>query len=704
MAGASAGLNRFEPGEGRIIGLDSFGPGAECCIWESTCDKCLLFIRTMLSPEDSPIWNRERQPPLDLDIPDYPARVIHSSECVLCRLILAPGDFKSHSLGISLYVEPTATSVMSAAFRVIGRPLMERETSFQFIAAKDEKECAEMPLALSNGSKGRYPAENLDSDNFFDQITKWCKTCIRELPRCIRERSTLPNRLLRLGTDMDSSNGKIHVSKTRDLSDKPQDIQYLALSYCWGGISNSRTLKENISLREKHGLNIADLPAVIRDAITVTRRLDFKYLWVDALCICQDDGQEWGHEAALMADIYGGSVFTISALSSSDANMSFLRPRQRSTVPIGSIFFSRNAGQLNGDRQPLLFIRQSPLELDDELTNGKLSDRGWPLQERILAPGVLHYGRDQIFWECNEDHSMSETGDSNRQSLRIKIDSDCPNTEVAHQLWYYLLADYMRRDLSVFSDRLHAISGLAARLRKMGVWTGRYVAGLWESNLVELLLWRTHRDTLHSAVPVERNTQISTWSWAHADRRCLPFGPSDCESTLLAPAEFKFDNNTQDMLSMCTGAVVPSCQVVLHGFVQDMNKAIIPKLMGFFRGSPRYVDSFMNLDDHIVGLNSYYTIRMMDNASMRSDSPDYVYKVEYLILEQADSRGLADAQGRSVCKRIGRLTLRVPFEDVSMKTSPITPNSKTRYADIFLDDESRLPFLTNGQWREIILI
>ncbi|KAI4227573.1 MAG: hypothetical protein LQ349_006690 [Xanthoria aureola] len=358
---------------------------------------------------------------------------------------------------------------------------------------------------------------------------------------------------------MGFSSDKVWLSKTGDLRDQTKDIRYMALSYCWGGTVNMRTLRENVHIREKHGLHVADLPAVIRDAITVARKLKFEFLWVDSLCICQDDEQEWEKEAALMADIYGGSVFTISALSSPNANVGFLGPRQRSIVPIGSIQFSgKDEEHDDGDRPLLLFIREEPQMLGGELTSGSLSQRGWPLQERILAPGVLHFGRDQVFWECNEDEEMfSETGDQIRRSLRINTNNDCSHLTVNDTfLWENLLRDFNRRDLTIFSDRLHAISGLAARLRRIGAFTGRYVAGLWESRLDVLLLWTMPQGRQAATIPVEKNTRISTWSWAHINRRSFyhTLCSGSLESNLLAPAKFQFEEDAQDLqndLSSC---------------------------------------------------------------------------------------------------------------------------------------------------------
>ena len=563
--------------------------------------------------------------------------------------------------------------------------------------------------------EGHYPAENSDSEQLFDKITGRFKRCVGEHQQCIRERFTLPTRLLRTGTDMDFSSDKVWLSKTRDLRDQTKDIRYLALSYCWGGTVIMRTLRENVHIREKYGLQVADLPAVIRDAITVARKLKSEYLWVDSLCICQDDEQEWEQEAALMADIYGGSVFTISALTSPNANVGFLGPRQRSIVPIGTIEFSGKGEEHDdGDRPLLLFIREEPQRLDNELTSGSLSQRGWPLQERILAPGVLHFGRDQVFWECNEDKdTVLETGDWIRHPLRIKTNDGCRNLTVNDtRLWKNLLNNFSRRDLTVFSDRLHAISGLAARLRKNGAFTGRYVAGLWESRLDVLLLWTMSQGRQAATIPVEKNTRISTWSWAHINRRSC-YDTSDLggsKSSLLAPAKFQFEEDAQDLQSMCPGAVVPSCEVVLHGFVQELNRVIIPSASESFAAERKSLRDYgrfsfcdLALDDDIDGPSScYYSIRMMDNAAEKSQSPLKWYAIKYLLLEKADSSGLEKAEGRSVYKRIGRLSLFFHRDDDSMKPYRITPDPDTHYPDIFLNEE--IPLLTNGQWREIILI
>lgn len=264
-----------------------------------------------------------------------------------------------------------------------------------------------------------------------------------------------------------------------------------------------------------NGMTLNDLPAVVRDAITVTRKCGLRYLWVDSLCICQDDEQEWKFETAAMADVYGGSVFTISALSSPDVNAGFLKKRNFCFIPIGNVVLSYGTWQ----DSLTLFIRKQPRELRPEFWHGELNHRAWPLQERILAPAVLHYGRDQLLWECNNDHLYSETGateDWGGIVIRLADMAGAPSAFGTKDLWDCIIDDYTARQLSVPSDRLLALSGLASKLRKDKTRSGRYVAGLWESDLDFQLLWSSaeERDTNYgkSAKP---NLHISTWSWAY---------------------------------------------------------------------------------------------------------------------------------------------------------------------------------------------
>jgi len=95
--------------------------------------------------------------------------------------------------------------------------------------------------------------------------------------------------------------------------------RYVALSHCWGGSSHCRTTKFSLE-QHKNALKITDLPNTVQDAAFVVRKLGLRYLWVDSLCIIQDDEDDWLREAGRMVAVYEGAYLTIAASVSSDGS------------------------------------------------------------------------------------------------------------------------------------------------------------------------------------------------------------------------------------------------------------------------------------------------------------------------------------------------------------------------------------------------
>lgn len=65
----------------------------------------------------------------------------------------------------------------------------------------------------------------------------------------------------------------------------------------------------------------------LRDAVITTRALDIRYLWVDAVCIVQDDGKDKKVEITRMADIYKNETISIAAANSLGAEHGFFNDR-----------------------------------------------------------------------------------------------------------------------------------------------------------------------------------------------------------------------------------------------------------------------------------------------------------------------------------------------------------------------------------------
>jgi len=138
------------------------------------------------------------------------------------------------------------------------------------------------------------------------------------------------------------------------------------------------------------------LPQTYRDAVQLTRYLGIRYLWIDSLCILQDSVVDWAEQSALMGDVYRHSVLNISATLGKDCRHGLLHKRtQHHGIPIPCQ--SHTLGSSGR-----LFLRPVPKTWHKSLEgeDSPLSSRGWVLQERILSPRTVHYGKEQMFWEC----------------------------------------------------------------------------------------------------------------------------------------------------------------------------------------------------------------------------------------------------------------------------------------------------------------
>lgn len=128
----------------------------------------------------------------------------------------------------------------------------------------------------------------------------------------------MPSRVLDVGDSEDSNIVRLIVSTGLRGS-------YATLSYCWGGKHTGTTTKATIAAHLK-GINLKELPTTFQDAIRVTRRLRTRFLWIDALCIIQDDLNDWQQESAQMSTIFSHAYVTLAATSASDCQGGLLLP------------------------------------------------------------------------------------------------------------------------------------------------------------------------------------------------------------------------------------------------------------------------------------------------------------------------------------------------------------------------------------------
>jgi hypothetical protein len=170
------------------------------------------------------------------------------------------------------------------------------------------------------GTLGVYSLRS-DSDQCFQFVQKEIQQCIQMHQRCTQPASTLlPKRVLNIGINEHDTIKLVEPHKVW--------AKYVALSYCWGTHQPIRTTLSTIA-QMKAGIGWNDLSNVFQDAVTVARRLGAQWIWIDSLCIIQDSKPDWEVESSKMCDYYENAYVTISASSSEDGTVPFLRERER---------------------------------------------------------------------------------------------------------------------------------------------------------------------------------------------------------------------------------------------------------------------------------------------------------------------------------------------------------------------------------------
>ncbi|KAJ3455168.1 hypothetical protein MRS44_013768 [Fusarium solani] len=266
---------------------------------------------------------------------------------------------------------------------------------------------------------------------------------------------------------------------------------WAALTYCWGGPQKIKTTTQNVTARYS-GFLLSDLPLTIRDALSVCRRLAISHIWIDSLCIIQDDQNDKAPELAKMPEIYQGALVTISASCALACTEGFLH--DRSPYLPGVAFPLKN--QDNYDIAQVISI--------DGFKEEPIDARAWTFQEQVLSKRVLEYGTQENEFLCRRSRK--------EERFRLCPDSASPREYLLTDQLVDQVSQYSSRSLTFQHDTLNAIAGAASRFAEAsGLPPTEYIVGLWRPMLISGLLWHTAG---HEAQK-ENNTWIApSWSWA----------------------------------------------------------------------------------------------------------------------------------------------------------------------------------------------
>lgn len=291
----------------------------------------------------------------------------------------------------------------------------------------------------------------------------------------------------------------------------PRDgsCQYAVLSYVWGSSNFLLLTKANYAqLIARGGLRNVRKPCTISDAMKVTMSLGLRYLWVDSLCIIQDDASEKYQQIRKMHKIYASAALTIIAAGANEADNGLWEVIDGTRHP-----------QIEEAVSGLRFVgAEQPLE--DVVNDSIWKKRAWTFQEYVLSKRMLVFSRTQAYYSCErgacaEDYVHTITTDRKHD---IHYVSSEPEIFLAvHQLsnfpifWPTLIREYTQRELSFESDGLNAVAGVVASY-SVGS-KNSFICGLPLNGLFEYsMLWYPSRKVRRRS-SLSNEEKFPTWSW-----------------------------------------------------------------------------------------------------------------------------------------------------------------------------------------------
>lgn len=390
----------------------------------------------------------------------------------------------------------------------------------------------------------------------------WLLNCLTDHKTCSASTKTLPNLPTRV---IDVGN---HNQQPRLYITHARPGIYCALSYCWGRKPFLRTTRMSLAEHQK-SIPLEEFPKTLKDAIQICRQLALQYIWIDALCIVQDDADDWARESKDMVSIYRNAIVTIVASAADDTSGGCFQPRARNRVwPAripdrlstedrrGAMTATNYHSWNHSGDFPEIDVSTDPSVIQDGVyvfpefiarPKGPVDQRAWCTQEYFVSSRILYWSQE-VYWECqcsiasearpggNRDPNIATRRIVREASLSTEATVfDRDRMDAILYDWEVVVEDYAQRHITMQSDRLIALAGMASAVGN--AINCEYIAGIWGGEqLCRSLLWEVRDldseyletssiDQSHSqSLALDRgkkyNDQISkqslfpSWSWA----------------------------------------------------------------------------------------------------------------------------------------------------------------------------------------------
>jgi len=376
-------------------------------------------------------------------------------------------------------------------------------------------------MVLEIGDRAIWQSKDPAFNDRLHTAAQWISDCDSYHAACKENIQVKPRRLLDL--TLIEETDRVRLVSTADITGS---IRYATLSHCWGPQTSKPPLQTDHFTLQAHlqGISISELTQNFRDAVTISRKFGLDYLWIDSLCIIQNDKADWEIEAANMANIYRGGYINIAATASEDAHGGIISLASVSSETHCTRIHPSTSGVLTGSARgddASFMIRES---LDHKIqrqlsgSNYRYLTRGWVLQELALSPRTVHFPKGQLLWQCRHCFT-SEDGTFWSSSLMSLANGsytagsfNFSSLRSSRNLWWQWIESYSTRDLTFETDVGPAIAGLVSFFQERTNLTP--VLGLWLETLAVDLHWGLQYRKQSRPPPLEpRESEFPSWSW-----------------------------------------------------------------------------------------------------------------------------------------------------------------------------------------------
>jgi Heterokaryon incompatibility protein (HET) len=361
--------------------------------------------------------------------------------------------------------------------------------------------------------------------------------------------------------------------------------EYVTLSHRWGKRGFIKLTRDTLS-DFQNAILLNHLPPTFQNAIKFACELNVRWLWIDALCILQGDDEDWLFESAQMDKFYTQSYCNISATAAMDSSKGLFYGRNESRKWFESVTL-RTTDLKEGPRDTVRCTISDLSFWATYVENAPVNRRAWVFQERLLAPRVVHWCKDQIAFECREldraecrpeglPHFQMKGGElidearlkgidkENGKRLReIRLASrhrasscgkEIDSKLFFYEIWKRIVEVYTKMELTQERDRLIALSGIArmmtSTMKAEGI-DDKYLAGMWQNYIASQLLWYVNEGEGDARQPFEntrtKKYRAPTFSWASVEtRRGITFAETTDQGVLVQVQVVRLYYQTED--------------------------------------------------------------------------------------------------------------------------------------------------------------